>query len=130
MSGERRWQGDPGFLKAVAGVGAGPGPSLASGLILAAVASSSFGIVITLVRVAYNGGASAGAAMEIRYLASIAVMSIILLARGRGLLPPRAIYGRLFRVAVCNLGVTVGYMLERTAQSATRASGEPRWPWR
>jgi drug/metabolite transporter (DMT)-like permease len=110
MSGERRWQGDPGFLKAAAGVGAGPGPSPASGLILAAVASSSFGIVITLTRVAYNGGASAGAAMEIRYLVAIAVMFTILLALGRGLRPPREIYGGLFRVALSNLGVTVGYM--------------------
>lgn len=110
MSGERRWQGDPGFPKAATGVGGGPGPSLASGLMLAAVASSSFGIVITLVRVAYNGGVSAGAAMEIRYLASIAVMATILLVRGHGWRPPRAIYGGLFRVAVSNLGVTAGYM--------------------
>ena len=88
----------------------GAAPSLASGLILAAIASSSFGIVITLTRVAYNGGTSAGAAMEIRYLVAVAVMSTILLARGRGLRPPRALYGALFRVALSNLGVTVGYM--------------------
>ncbi len=105
MSGERRWQGDPGFLKAAL-----PGPSLATGLILAALASSSFGIVITLARVAYNGGVSAGAAMEIRYLVAVAAMFTILLARGRGLRPPRAIYGGLFRVAVSNLGVATGYM--------------------
>ena len=79
-------------------------------LVLAAVASSSFGIVITLTRVAYDGGASAGAAMEIRYLVAIAVMATILLARGRGLRPPRALYGGLFRVALSNLGVTAGYM--------------------
>ena len=110
MSGERRWQGDPGFVKPATGVGAGPGPSLATGLVLAAVASSSFGIVITLTRVAYNGGASAGAAMEIRYLVAIAVMATVLVALGRGLRPPRALYGALFRVALANLGVTVGYM--------------------
>ncbi len=90
--------------------GAVPGPSPAGGLILAAVASASFGIVITLARVAYDGGASAGAAMEIRYLASIAVMTTILLARGHGLRPPRALYGALFRVALSNLGVAAGYM--------------------
>ncbi len=90
--------------------GAGPGPSPASGLILAAAASASFGIVITLARVAYNGGASAGAVIEIRYLVAVAVISAILLARGRGLRPPRAIYGALFRVALGNLGVTMGYM--------------------
>ncbi len=89
---------------------AGRDPSLATGLVLAALASSSFGIVITLTRVAYNGGASAGAAMEIRYLAAVAVMLTILLARGRGLRPPRALYGALLRVALSNLGVTVGYM--------------------
>ncbi len=103
MTGEER-------VKAAAGFGAGPNPSPASGLILAAVASSSFGIVITLARVAYDGGASVGAAVEIRYLVSIAVMAAILLARGRGLGPPRAIYGGLFRVAFSNLGVAVGYM--------------------
>jgi len=83
---------------------------MASGLILAALASSSFGIVITLTRVAYNGGASAGAAMEIRYLVAVAVMATILVAIGRGLRPPRALYGALFRVALGNLGVTFGYM--------------------
>ena len=88
----------------------GAGPSLATGLILAAVAASSFGIVITLTRVAYNGGASAGAAMEIRYLVAVAVMSTTLLALGRGLRPPRALYGGLLRVALGNLGVTFGYM--------------------
>ncbi len=93
-----------------AGVGAGAAPSPASGLVLAALASSSFGIVITLTRVAYNGGASAGAAMEIRYLVAIVVMSTVLLALGRGLRPPRALYGALLRVALCNLGVTLGYM--------------------
>ncbi len=106
MTGDRRRQGDPGLVTAVPGAH----PSLASGLILAAVASSSFGIVITLTRVAYNGGASAGAAMEIRYLVAVAVMSAILLARGRGLRPPRELYGALFRVALSNLGVTLGYM--------------------
>ncbi len=90
--------------------GAIPGPSLAAGLILAAAASASFGIVITLARVAYNGGASVGAAVEIRYLASIAVMVTILLVRGEVLRPPREIYGGLFRVALCNLGVAIGYM--------------------
>ena len=80
------------------------------GLILAAVASSSFGIVITLTRFAYNGGVSPGAAMEIRYLLAIVVMSTILLARGRSLRPPPALYGPLFRVAVTNMGVTIGYM--------------------
>ena len=88
----------------------GAAPSMATGLILAAVASSSFGIVITLTRVAYNGGVSPGAAMEIRYLVAIAVMSAILLARGRSLRPPRALYGPLFRVALTNIGVTFGYM--------------------
>lgn len=110
MTGEGRRQGDPGLVTAAVGVGAGPNPSLASGLILAAVAASSFGIVITLTRVAYNGGASAGAAMEIRYLVAVAVMSTILLALGRGLRPPRALYGALLRVALGNLGVTLGYM--------------------
>ena len=110
MTGEGRRQGDPGLVTAAGGVGAGPNPSLASGLILAAVAASSFGIVITLTRLAYNGGASAGAAMEIRYLVAVAVMSTILLALGRGLRPPRALYGALFRVALGNLGVTLGYM--------------------
>ncbi len=108
MTGERRGPGDPDL--APAGVGAGAGPSLATGLVLAAFASSSFGIVITLTRVAYNGGASAGAAMEIRYLVTIVVMAAVLLALGRGLRPPRALYGALFRVALSNLGVTVGYM--------------------
>ena len=103
MTGEGRRQGDPGLVTAAVGVGAGPNPSLASGLILAAVAASSFGIVITLTRVAYNGGASAGAAMEIRYLVAVAVMSTILLALGRGLRPPRALYGALLRVALGNL---------------------------
>jgi drug/metabolite transporter (DMT)-like permease len=106
MAGERRWQGDPGFATAIAGAA----PSLATGLILAAVASASFGIVITLTRVAYNGGASAGAAMEIRYLVAVAIMSTVLLALGRGLRPPRELYGGLFRVALANLGVTAGYM--------------------
>ena len=89
---------------------ADPALSLASGLVLAAVASSSFGIVITLTRLAYNGGASAGAAMEISYLVAIAVMSTILIALGRGLRPPREVYGALFRVALSNLGGTLGYM--------------------
>ncbi len=88
----------------------GRNPSLATGLILAAVASSSFGLVITFTRVAYNGGASAGAAMEIRYLVAIAVMSTALLALGRGLRPPRELYGGLFRVGLTNIGVTFGYM--------------------
>ncbi len=97
-------------MKAAVGVGTGANVSLASGLILAAVASSSFGIVITLTRVAYNGGASAGAAMEIRYLIAVAVMFTVLLALGRSLRPPRALYGALFRVALSNFGVTLGYM--------------------
>ncbi len=89
---------------------AGASPSPAVGLILAAVASSSFGLVITFTRVAYNGGASAGAAMEIRYLAAAAVMTATLLVLGRGLRPPRELYGPLCRVALSNLGVTFGYM--------------------
>ena len=106
MTGNRRRQGDPASATAFAG----SAPSMATGLILAAVASSSFGIVITLTRVAYNGGASAGAAMEIRYLVAVAIMATVLLARGRGLRPPRALYGGLFRIALGNLGVTFGYM--------------------
>ncbi len=88
----------------------GLAPALNSGLLLAAVASASFGIAITLARVAYNGGASVGAAMEIRYLVAAAVISTILLARGLGLRPPRESYVGLFRVALSTLGVTVGYL--------------------
>lgn len=106
MAGEQRQQGDPGFATAVVGTA----PSLAVGLILAAVASASFGINITLARVAYNGGASPGAAMEIRYLVAVAVVAVVLVALGRDLRPPRELWGGLFRVAVSTLGVTVGYM--------------------
>jgi drug/metabolite transporter (DMT)-like permease len=106
MTEERRRQGDLGAASA----GGGAPPSFAVGLLLAAVASSSFGIVITLTRLAYNGGASPGAAMEIRYLTAVAIIGTVMVALGRGLRPPRALYGPLVRVALSNLGVTAGYM--------------------
>ena len=106
MTGERRRQGDPGFTTTTVGAT----PSFAAGLMLAAVASASFGIIITLARVAYNGGASPGAAIEIRYLVAVAVVAVALIALGRGFRPPRGLWGALFRVAITNLGVTIGYM--------------------
>lgn len=103
---EERPQGDPAGTPATTGAP----PSFAAGLLLAAVASSSFGIVITLTRVAYNGGASPGATMEIRYLTAVAIITTVMVALGRDLRPPRALYGALVRVALSNLGVTAGYM--------------------
>ena len=57
------------------GSGPGPAPSLALGMLLAAVSASSYGLTITLARLAYNGGANPGTVMVLRYLMAVAAWS-------------------------------------------------------
>ncbi len=92
--------------------GSDPGPALspALGILLAAVSSSSYGLAITLTRLAYDGGANPGTVMVLRYLMAVAVIAAVLRALGWRFRPPGALHGRLIRLALGNFGVTLGYM--------------------
>jgi drug/metabolite transporter (DMT)-like permease len=79
-------------------------------MLLAAVASSSYGLAITLTRLAYNGGANPGTVMVLRYLLAVAVITTVLRALGWSFRPPGALHGSLVRLALGNFGVTLGYM--------------------
>ncbi len=92
------------------GSGPGPVPSLALGMLLAAVASSSYGLAITLTRLAFDGGANPGTVMVLRYLMAVAVIAAVLRALGWSFRPPSALRGGLVRLALGNFGVTLGYM--------------------
>ncbi len=92
------------------GSGPGPAPSPALGMLLAAVSASSYGLSITLARLAYNGGANPGTVMVLRYLIAVAVIAAVLRTLGWSFRPPGALHGSLVRLALGNFGVTLGYM--------------------
>ena len=90
--------------------GAAPAPSAALGVLFAAVASSSFGLMITLAGVAYAGGANAGAVIELRFLVAVPVMAALLRATRGAFLPPPGVRKGVILVALGNFGVTIGYL--------------------
>ncbi|MCH8037671.1 MAG: EamA family transporter, partial [Proteobacteria bacterium] len=92
------------------GSGPGPAPSLALGMLLAAVSASSYGLAITLARLAFDGGANPGTVMVLRYLMAVAVVAAVLRALGWRFRPPGALRGGLARLALGNFGVTLGYL--------------------
>jgi drug/metabolite transporter (DMT)-like permease len=87
-----------------------PAPSAALGVLFAALASSSFGLVITLAGVAYAGGANAGAVIELRFLVAVPVMAALLGATRGAFLPPPGVRKGVVLVALGNFGVTIGYL--------------------
>jgi len=77
----------------------GAAPSLALGMLLAAVSASSYGLAITLARLAFDGGANPGTVMMLRYLMAVAVVAAVLRALGWRFRPPDALRGGLARLA-------------------------------
>ena len=85
-------------------------PPVALGMVFAAISSASFGMNITLARLAYDGGASQPAVIQIRYLVALIVIPTVMLLSGRRFRPPATLRARLIWVTLGNFGVTLGYL--------------------
>ncbi len=83
----------------------------ALGVLFAVVSSSSYGLVITLARLAYDGGGDPGAVLEVRFLVAVLAMGAVLRALGHSFRIPRGIRGPLLRLTLGNFGVAIGYLI-------------------
>jgi drug/metabolite transporter (DMT)-like permease len=87
-----------------------PGRGLETGVPFALVSAASFALVITLARLAYQGGANPNAAIELRLLAAAAAMALIVRLRGGTFAVPRHLRLGLCGVALGVFLLTLGYL--------------------
>ena len=94
----------PGPKEATPGLGARRGPQLA------VVGSTFYGITIVLAGVAYEGGANAGAVLELRFLVTAAVLAAVVRLKRRSFAVPRRVRLPIAGVCLGMFSLAVGYL--------------------